>query len=809
MRKFIAALLAFMPAALLAQTQSAQLTVSVSSVEGDVLTGQPVSVTQTDYEVGYGNLKLNAEGKVSLKVYPGNHRVEIDRPGFIPVSSDFVVAESETEKLIEIQLQEKVRTPFALQAVTTHDPYSGKDAIDLSWNVTPPVFFDDFESYSPFAIEFGDWSGIDGDSEATAALMGVYPNRGVMQYAQIINPLTVQPTWWYDYPVLRPYAGQQYVGFIRTSSGNANDDWLISPVITPGQENELSFMAKAADRWPERFMVYVTEKTDNPTVADFMRIDTGNHESVDYKQWQKFSYNLDAYAGKPIRFAIRYVADTNRYGAYMLMIDDVYVGQRIATPAAAKSQRVARSADNPNESFLIFIDGKEVGTTEQYEFTISDVTPGEHTIGVQAKYRAALSEKSEIDVTVPVINYAKLDIELRANSILEPSEVALTLLDKENARQISLTTSEGKASVASLWPGEYTLRIEEGAYELTEQQVTVDSDKRIELLLEDNVIDPFNLTAYNSEDGVNMTWNLENVFNDSFEDYPDFATGEFGDGWKTIDADGLPVYPIGLGSTTNIVSFPGSGSGTNPMPVAPMVFNPWETTPPMLPTDEAIKAPTGDKTVIFFSPQNGKANKWLISPLLNIRSDFEFSVSAKGYSIYPECIELCISDGGTNPSDFTPLATVDQLTYTNWSRYSTPLADYAGQGKRLAVHYTSYDAFLAQVDDFRVGPAEDELKVEDYGNVVSYELFVDGKSVDTTAEHSYTFTDLEPGTHRLGVKAKYKTRESGVSEIEITTSGISGIEADETNQLRFDLLGRKAGGDAKGIIITNRKKILK
>ena len=65
------------------------------------------------------------------------------------------------------------------------------------------------------------WTGIDADLEAAAPLVGSYPNRGVMQYAQIINPLTVTPTWWYDYPILRPYSGQQYVGFTRTNSGNS------------------------------------------------------------------------------------------------------------------------------------------------------------------------------------------------------------------------------------------------------------------------------------------------------------------------------------------------------------------------------------------------------------------------------------------------------------------------------------------------------------------------------------------------------------------------------------------------------------
>ena len=77
-----------------------------------------------------------------------------------------------------------------------------------------------------------------------------------------------------------------------------------------------------------------------------------------------------------------------------------------------------------------------------------------------------------------------------------------------------------------------------------------------------------------------------------------------------------------------------------------MVFNPWSTQPAMLPTDQAVAAPTGDKTVIFFSPQMGMADKWLISPLLTINKGYELSVKAKGYAAeYPESMEFCISDG--------------------------------------------------------------------------------------------------------------------------------------------------------------------
>ena len=92
-------------------------------------------------------------------------------------------------------------------------------------------------------------------------------------------------------------------------------------------------MAKAADRYDERFMVYVTTKTEAPGVNDFVRIDPGNYESVDYKGWKEFSYDLTEYTGTPIRFAIRYVGCANTYGAFMLMIDDVFVGQPAANTA--------------------------------------------------------------------------------------------------------------------------------------------------------------------------------------------------------------------------------------------------------------------------------------------------------------------------------------------------------------------------------------------------------------------------------------------------------------------------------------------
>ena len=57
----------------------------MTSVEGDNLEGQPITLIQTDYQVSYGTLKLDADGSASVKVYAGNHQLTIDRDGFEPV----------------------------------------------------------------------------------------------------------------------------------------------------------------------------------------------------------------------------------------------------------------------------------------------------------------------------------------------------------------------------------------------------------------------------------------------------------------------------------------------------------------------------------------------------------------------------------------------------------------------------------------------------------------------------------------------------------------------------------------------------
>ena len=768
------ALLLTVGMAVQAQKRDKNLTIAVTLPGGGPAPAATVALMHTGYSLSYGAITLNAQGMATVKVYAGEHRLDVSQPGYEDASATFDV---QADTTVTLQLSEENTLPYSLQTMVFHNAQTGLNDVTLTWNQEPPVFFDDFESYEPFSVTFGEWTGIDGDGLTTAPLVGEYINRGVMQYAQIMNPLTVSPPWWYDYPILRPYSGQQYVGFVRTYSGAANDDWLISPTITPSNKNVIAFMAKAADQYKEKFQVYITTKIDNPTRNDFVMINAGNYETADYRGWREFSYDLSAYAGTPVKIAIRYIGEANN-GAFMLMVDDVYVGQDIPTANQARkrlqrsmrAQRVggpSRSPMNPNESFNIFLNGTQVGTTDAYQYTFNDLTAGTYTMGVQAVYAASSTDVVTTTITLSD-NNARVVVNVSTNNGLSADGATVELTDVASTHTYMAQVVDGQAVFPSLPFGTYLVGLVVEHYNVYDSQVDIDGDRTLEIVLQETIVDPYNITAdVDSAGNATVRWNQNLSFTDSFEDYPDFAVYSFGD-WRTYDLDGHYVYPIALGSMSNIVSFPGSGTATEPTAIPPMVFNPWQTQPPMLPTDPAVQAPTGDKSIIFFSPQQNGANKWLISPEITIRDNFVCRFTAKAYADYPESMEVCVfaNDGDPIDDPYVPVSSIDPLSAGVWTIYETDLAQFAGQTVHIGVHYTSFDAFFAQLDDFYVGTGDDEGSTIDVGFIDHYEVYLDRQLRGTTTVPEFTFTHLTNGKHVAGIKAVYTSGASAMVEYE-------------------------------------------
>lgn len=243
----------------------------------------------------------------------------------------------------------------------------------------------------------------------------------------MINPLVVEPSWWTDYPVLRPYGGKQYVGFVRTYGGSANDDWLISPAVTVGKNNIVRFMAKAADVYKERFEVGITT-VDNPEASDFTVISSGNYETVGYEEWEAKEYSLADYEGETVRIAIHYIGDPSNGGAFMLMVDDFFVGQAdyFSDAVATKSLRCAmRSPYNPNERFLVYKNGEQVGETDGYSFAFNQLEAGSYTLGVKAVYKNAESELVEQPFEVGAGTFCKVIVAASANDNVEVDGVKM------------------------------------------------------------------------------------------------------------------------------------------------------------------------------------------------------------------------------------------------------------------------------------------------------------------------------------------------------------------------------------------------
>ena len=133
------------------------------------------------------------------------------------------------------------------------------------------------------------------------------------------------------------------------------------------------------------------------------------------------------------------------------------------------------------------------------------------------------------------------------------------------------------------------------------------------------------------------------------------------------------------------------------------------------------------------------------------------------------------------------------------------------------MHYTSTDAFLAQLDDFTVGPENGEGEVIDFGNVVRYDIYVDGEKVGESTTPYFVLPALPNGLHILGIRAVYFSQQSEMTEYEIDVAtaiagpviaGEAHLEGAPVYNLQGQLLASpKQGrleGSRKGVVLTKR-----
>lgn len=783
------------------------VTFHVTNDAAQSMEGIPFILRSNNFSLAYTEAEttLDADGNATLKCFGGSHTATFSAPGMKKLTVTFGINK---DGVREFNLSEDVKAPYGVEAELIHDVFTGTNDVALSWDNEVAAFTEDFESYKPFAIDFQPWTGIDGDKAAPAQLTGKYDHSGELNYGQIINPYAVEPMWdLNNYWTLAARSGRQYLGFIVRNDGKALDDMAITPAISIGEDYSLRFYAKGSDRTNAKFTVGITEKTDNPQASDFVTISPDNYIEASYEDWTPVTISLADYAGKDVKIAIRCISEK---GSFISMIDDVFVGRLAPAAGAAKPKR---SAGNPNESFVITLDGETVGTTTDYNYTVRNLAYGDHIIGVQAKYVNAVSDVVTVPVSISADDYVKATVTLKTNNGVSPEGMTVNLSAISAGDNTSAYSTEanadGVAAFGFLPKGVYTISIQPKDFNLWTLVNDFQTPQNVNAFLFETLVKPFNLTADPEEqaDGtfnVLARWNQDLGFSDGFESYADFATGTFGN-WKTLDLNEPTAFSYPISLNGKIITFPGCSTTDQPRSVAPMVFNPAATTPSMS-EDIAVKAPEGEKLVIFQGPQAATADKWLISPSIEVRDGYEWSFLAKSYPTYPETIELLVSEEGSDdPEEFKVIDTVSP-SYEEWTQYTIPVGEYAGKNVRFAIHCISRDGFIALVDDFKVGRQGGE-NVASVGKVKDYTVKIDGTTVDSTPENSYQLTGLAAGSHKLGILARYESGFSEMAELPFNlTSGISGVAGDGKANVRAVsgaiLIDAAAGSEVKVMTVS-------
>lgn len=212
----------------------------------------------------------------------------------------------------------------------------------LNANSQVTVFEDSFETYTNFAItNFGNWQTLDLDVLPTYGVGTSYTwlNNGAPQAFMVFNPSATTP------PVVNtttgvagatentnftPHTGAKYAACwdavpSTTGGATANNDFLISPVMTlGGSNNELRFWVKSlSDSYGlESYRVGVYVGSGNPTTsADFTTISGVQPLLAPYTAWEEKIFSLNTYANQTIRIGIRCVSADR----YMFMVDDFKV----------------------------------------------------------------------------------------------------------------------------------------------------------------------------------------------------------------------------------------------------------------------------------------------------------------------------------------------------------------------------------------------------------------------------------------------------------------------------------------------------
>lgn len=313
-----------------------------------------------------------------------------------------------SQKLMEKALHSKAATPMqALAQDANGAPYNlrltgvNEHTVSLAWTSPEPVdgFLEDFEGHNDFAINSSGsigWTYIDADNKPTYTWQAcTFPTQGQKMAYVVMNPWQTVPAV-NDNPNYKPHSGQKMlVDFCAVDA--QNNDYIISPRLNFDADFQISFWArsyKTGENYnAERIRVGYSTTGTQP--SDFTFVNESPYVELP-DEWTLVAYDIP----KDARYVtINCVSDD----AFMLLIDDIFVGTNKIRPESANMARAA--AKNPVVGFNVYRNGEKLNSKPVESVSYTDEVPdyGDYQYTVAAvKKDGSVSEQSvALNVNVP------------------------------------------------------------------------------------------------------------------------------------------------------------------------------------------------------------------------------------------------------------------------------------------------------------------------------------------------------------------------------------------------------------------------
>lgn len=313
-----------------------------------------------------------------------------------------------SQKMMEKALHIKAATPMqALAQDANGAPYNlrltgvNEHTVSLAWTSPEPVdgFLEDFEGHNDFAINSPGsigWTYIDADNKPTYTWQAcTFPTQGQKMAYVVMNPWQTVPAV-NDNPNYKPHSGQKMlVDFCAVDA--QNNDYIISPRLNFDADFQISFWArsyKTGENYnAERIRVGYSTTGTQP--SDFTFVNESPYVELP-DEWTLVAYDIP----KDARYVtINCVSDD----AFMLLIDDIFVGTNKVRPESANMARAA--AKNSVVGFNVYRNGEKLNSKPVESVSYTDEVPdyGDYQYTVAAvKKDGSVSEQSvALNVNVP------------------------------------------------------------------------------------------------------------------------------------------------------------------------------------------------------------------------------------------------------------------------------------------------------------------------------------------------------------------------------------------------------------------------